>query len=122
MAKFLSALETGGGCRSGSSRSAGIEPMVYVIKARSRANPSVEPSLGWTYLSREALARATAQMDEESTGVRADIGFSKINLGNSDLFIPGTSVLHKPTSHLLLFPWFIAAMAIRKTAAQGKRV
>src|SRR3546814_19603484 len=78
MAKFLSALETGGGCRSGSSRSAGIEPMVSVIKARSRANPSVEPSLGWTYLSREALARAKAQMDEESTGVRDEIGFLTI--------------------------------------------
>src|SRR3546814_2209341 len=52
--------------------------MVSVIKARSRANPSVEPSLGWTYLSREALARAKAQMDEESTGVRDEIGFLTI--------------------------------------------
>src|SRR3546814_13383995 len=84
MAKFLSALETGGGCRSGSSRSAGIEPMVSVIKARSRANPSVEPSLGWTYLSREALARAKAQMDEESTGVRDEIGFLTIHQGRSE--------------------------------------
>src|SRR3546814_6511664 len=63
MAKFLSALETGGCCRYGSSHSAGIEPMVCVIKERSRANPSVEPSLGWTYLYRVALARARAQTD-----------------------------------------------------------
>jgi hypothetical protein len=31
--------------------------------------------LGWTYLSREALARAKAQMDEESMAVRNAIGF-----------------------------------------------
>src|SRR3546814_4196862 len=39
----------------------GIEPMVSVIKARSRANPSVEPSLGWTYLSREEIGRASCR-------------------------------------------------------------
>lgn len=34
-----------------------------------------EPVLRWTHLSREALARAKAQTDEESNGVRNEIGF-----------------------------------------------
>ena len=54
----------------------------------------VEPSLGWSYLSREALARAKAQMDEESTGVRDEIGFLTIHQSYADRFFPGTSVLH----------------------------
>ena len=39
----------------------------------------VKPSLGWTYLSRESLARAKAQMDVESMGVRDEIGFLTIH-------------------------------------------
>ena len=44
-----------------------------------RRAPPIEPTLGWTYLSREALARAKAQMDEESMGVRDEIGFLTIH-------------------------------------------
>jgi hypothetical protein len=50
--------------------------------------------LGWTYLSREALARAKAQMDNESMGVRDEIGFLTIHQRYADRFFPGTSVLH----------------------------
>src|SRR3546814_13763669 len=85
--------------------------MVSVIKARSRANPSVEPSLGWTYLSREALARAKAQMDEESTGVRDAIGFLTIHQGYADRFFPGTSVLHTRARYLLFVPWLFEDLA-----------
>lgn len=46
---------------------------------RMRRGPPIEPTLGWTYLSREALARAKAQMDEESMGVRDEIGFLTIH-------------------------------------------
>ena len=49
----------------------------------------VEPSLGWSYLSREALARAKAQMDGESTGVRDEIGFLTIHQSYADRFFPG---------------------------------
>src|SRR3546814_4156939 len=85
--------------------------MVSVIKARSRANPSVEPSLGWTYLSREALARAKAQMDEESTGVRDEIGFLTIHQGYADLFFPGTSVLDTRARSLLFVRWLFEDLA-----------
>jgi hypothetical protein len=44
-----------------------------------RRGPPIEPTLGWTYLSREALARAKAQMDEESMRVRDEIGFLTIH-------------------------------------------
>ncbi len=43
-------------------------------RSRARRNLQIEPALGWTYLSREALTRAKAQMDTESMGVRDEIG------------------------------------------------
>ena len=62
--------------------------------SRTQRSPSVDPATGWTYLSREALARAKAQMDEESKGVRDEIGFLTIHQRYADRFFPGTSVLH----------------------------
>jgi hypothetical protein len=53
-------------------------------------------------LSRDALARAKAQMDEESMGVRDEIGFLTIHQGYADRFFPGTSVLHTRARYLLL--------------------
>jgi hypothetical protein len=85
--------------------------MASVTKARSRAIPSVEPSLGWTYLSRDALARAKAQMDEETLGVRDEVGFLTIHQGYADLFFPGTSVLHTRARYLLFVPWLFEDLA-----------
>jgi hypothetical protein len=45
---------------------------------------AVEPVLGWSYLSREALARAKAQMDEESMGMLDEIGFLTIHQRYAD--------------------------------------
>lgn len=78
--------------------------MASATKARSRSVPTVEPALGWTYLSRDALARAKAQMDEESMGVRDEIGFLPIHQGYADRFFPGTSVLHTRARYLLFAP------------------
>ncbi|WP_085482628.1 hypothetical protein [Paraburkholderia susongensis] len=50
--------------------------------------------MGWTYLSRGALACAKAQMDEESMGVRDEIGFLTIYQRYAYRFFPGASVLH----------------------------
>lgn len=71
----------------------------------------VEPVLGWTYLSREALARAKAQMDEESMGVRDEIGFLTIHQRYADHFFPGTSVLHTRARYLLFVPWLFEDLA-----------
>ena len=86
--------------------------MASATKARSRAVPSVEPALGWTYLSRDALARAKAQMDEESLGVRDEIGFLTIHKGYADRFFPGMSVLHTRARYLLFVPWLFEDLAL----------
>jgi hypothetical protein len=51
-----------------------------------RHRHSVEPSLGWSYRSRDALACAKAQMDEEPTGVSDDIGVLTIHQGDAGSF------------------------------------
>jgi hypothetical protein len=68
----------------------GLSAMSSPTKSsRTRSGSPIEPALGWTYLSREALARAKAQMDEESMGVRDEIGFLTIHQGYADRFFPG---------------------------------
>lgn len=67
--------------------------------------------MGWTYLSREALARAKAQMDEESMGVRDEIGFLTIHQRYADRFFPGTSVLHTRARYALFVPWLFEDLA-----------
>src|SRR3546814_2584275 len=57
------------------------------------------------------FARAKAQMDEESTGVRDEIGFLTIHQGYADLFFPGTSVLHTRARYLLFVPWLFEDLA-----------
>ena len=71
----------------------------------------VEPSLGWTYLSRESLARAKAQMDVESMGVRDEIGFLTIHQRYADHFFPGTSVLHTRVRYAIFVPWLFEDLA-----------
>src|SRR6185437_1243 len=79
--------------------------------SRKRRGSPIEPALGWTYLSREALARAKAQMDEESMGVRDEIGFLTIHQGYADRFFPGTSVLHTRARYALFVPWLFEDLA-----------
>lgn len=79
--------------------------------SRTRRSPPIEPALGWTYLSREALARAKAQMDEESMGVRDEIGFLTIHQRYADRFFPGTSVLHTRARYALFVPWLFEDLA-----------
>jgi len=79
--------------------------------SRTRSGSPIEPALGWTYLSREALARAKAQMDEESMGVRDEIGFLTIHQGYADRFFPGTSVLHTRARYAIFVPWLFEDLA-----------
>ncbi len=76
-----------------------------------RRPQGVEPSLGWSYLSRDALARAKAQMDEEFTGVRDEIGFLTINQSYADRFFPGASVLHTRARYTLIVPCLFEDLA-----------
>jgi hypothetical protein len=79
--------------------------------SRMRRGPQIEAALGWTYLSREALARAKAQMDEESMGVRDEIGFLTIHQRYADRFFPGTSVLHTRARYAVFVPWLFEDLA-----------
>lgn len=91
--------------------------------SRTRRSSSIEPALGWTYLSREALARAKAQMDEESMGVRDEIGFLTIHQRYADRFFPGTSVLHTRARYSIMVPWLFEDLAglTGPTAARALR-
>lgn len=79
--------------------------------SRVKRSQQIEPALGWTYLSRDALARAKAQMDEESMGVRDEIGFLTIHQRYADHFFPGTSVLHTRARYALFVPWLFEDLA-----------
>ena len=79
--------------------------------SHGRSGSPIEPALGWSYLSREALARAKAQMDEESMGVRDEIGFLTIHQRYADRFFPGTSVLHTRARYAVFVPWLFEDLA-----------
>jgi hypothetical protein len=68
---------------------------------------------GWTYLSRDALRRAEAQLSGEAAGVRDEVGFLLIHQRYADRFFPGTSVLHTRLRYVLFVPW------IYKTLRRG---
>lgn len=73
---------------------------VRVIGLGGRMN-----GFGWTYLSRDALRRAEAQLAGEGAGVRDEIGFLLIHQRYADRFFPGTSVLHTRLRYVLFVPW-----------------
>ena len=85
--------------------------MAMAKHARRKAGAGAEPALGWTFLSRDALAKAKAQMDEESMGVRDEIGFLTIHQRYADRFFPGTSVLHTRARYALFVPWLFGDLA-----------
>src|SRR5436309_10344444 len=62
-------------------------------------------NFGWTYLSREALRQAEAQLTKETEGVRDEIGFLILHQRYADYFFPGTSVLHTRLRYALFVPW-----------------
>ena len=96
---------------------AGFAPLIFLTEVNAmrrstrsshiRSGQPIEPALGWTYLSRDALARAKSQMDEESMGVRDEIGFLTIHQRYADHFFPGTSVLHTRVRYALFVPWAV---------------
>jgi hypothetical protein len=80
-------------------------------------------SFGWTYLSREALRRAQAQLAGQAQGVRDEIGFLEIHQRYADRFFPGTSVLHTRLRYALFVPWMYEALArLRNTGSIDRLV
>lgn len=71
----------------------------------------MQPSLGWTLLSRDALRRAETQIRDEIEGVRDEIGFLSLHQAYADRFFPGTSVLHTRLRYALFVPWMYERIA-----------
>lgn len=72
----------------------------------------MEPQLGWTLLSREALRRADMQLREDVEGVRDEVGFLGLHQAYADRFFPGTSVLHTRLRYALFVPWLYEEVAM----------
>lgn len=79
----------------------------------------VEPTFGWVSLAPKALARARAQMEQGSQGVRDELGFLLLHQRYADRFFPGTSVLHTRLRYALFVPWMFCDQA-GKPAAQAQ--
>src|SRR3954470_14041870 len=78
-------------------------------------------NFGWTYLSREALKKAQAQLANQVQGVRDEIGFLELHQGYADRFFPGTSVLHTRLRYALFVPWMYESLSRRRGADQVQR-
>lgn len=65
----------------------------------------MEPALGWTVLSRDALRRAEAKLRDDEQGVRDEVGFLALHQGYANRFFPGTSVLQTRLRYILFVPW-----------------
>ena len=71
----------------------------------------MQPSLGWTLLSREALRKAEKNLDDVQQGVRDEIGFLALHQGYADRFFPGTSVLQTRLRYVFFVPWTYQRLA-----------
>ncbi len=71
----------------------------------------MKPSIGWVLLSKDAVSRAEAQLNEDVTGVRDEIGFLQLHSGYANWFFPGTSVLHTRLRYVLFIPWMYRDLA-----------
>lgn len=65
------------------------------------------PSLGYTYLSSDALRDAKRQLFAGAAGVRDEIGFQLIHTAYADRFFPGTSVLQTRLRYVLFICWIL---------------
>lgn len=74
----------------------------------------MEPRIGWTLLSREALRRAENHLNEDIQGVRDEIGFLALHQAYADRFFPGTSVQHTRLRYFLFVPWLYMQLAEQK--------
>jgi hypothetical protein len=64
----------------------------------------MNPTLGWTMLSRDEMRQAERLASGEQD-TRDEIGFLLIHQGFADRFFPGTSVLHTRVRYALFVPW-----------------
>jgi hypothetical protein len=68
---------------------------------------TTEPTLGWAALSRSALNRAENELEENSEGMRDEVGVLALHTGYANRFFPGTSVQQTRLRYALFVPWQI---------------
>lgn len=71
----------------------------------------MEPTIGWTLLSQEALERASTYLNPHEKGVRDEIGFLSLHQGYADRFFPGTTVLQTRLRYVFFVPWIYRSIA-----------
>src|ERR1043166_7819365 len=73
----------------------------------------MEPTLGWTMLSRDEMRHVERSLANSDEDTRDEIGFLLIHQGLADRFFPGTSVLHERIRYALFVPWLYLRAAER---------
>ena len=73
--------------------------------------------IGWILLSRNAVASAEQALNDQTQGVRDEIGLLALHQAFSDLFFPGTSVLHTRLRYALFIPWLF-----ERSGGESKRL
>lgn len=86
----------------------------------TKSRTAIFPVFGWTYLSREALRDAEAQLQSSGEGMRDEIGFLLIHSRFADHFFPGTSVLQTRLRYALFVPWMYRALLERPKELRGR--
>src|ERR1039458_9291916 len=86
----------------------------------AKTRTAIFPAFGWTYLSREALRDAEAQLQSSGEGMRDEIGFLLIHSRFADHFFPGTSVLQTRLRYALFVPWMYRALLERPKELRGR--
>ena len=75
------------------------------------------PSLGYTYLSSDALRDAKRQLFADKAGVRDEVGFQLIHSAYADRFFPGTSVLQTRLRYVLFICWILNQARMQRRGA-----
>lgn len=78
------------------------------------------PTLAWAALSRNALARAEAQLTADAQGVRDEVGVLALHKAYADRFFPGTSVQHTRLRYALFVPWTFGKLLKDKNIHRGQ--
>ena len=80
-----------------------------------------EPRLGWAALSRARLNKAEAQLEEDTEGVRDEVGVLALHTAYADRFFPGTSTQQRRLRYALFVPWQIQSLLRGKMSAVQAR-
>jgi hypothetical protein len=78
----------------------------------------LQPEIGWTFLSQKALARAEAQLNPDTQGVRDELGFMTLHRAYADRFFPGTSTQQTRLRYVLFIPWLFRRVAAKDHLSQ----